>query len=792
MAVSILKFVRSESMRFIAVYVYKPEGGKKDYVGAKTGWQTKTPEECGRLQDERDLNEKRWEKGACVRKPKNGEYENYYANQVMIRPSNKYIVIDTDGEKPYKNLCEYLKDNGIVACMTDSFSKRTEDIYYKNHFWFKAEEGATYYNGCQNFKDCDIFYNASGDVQTCQVCEWLNTELDISMMATLTQSHYDAIIKLQEPKEIMKLATQKKQITIFKELKTEESESDDDDDIPEEEQKIIELVNLLSLRRAHDTNDWLYVGSVLKAINEDYELIYDKFSKKVKGKYPGKRTIRTQWKSFKWGDSMEKPMSRLCALAKEDSPDGFIEWRKKWNKTEEADDSEEALYQIMKEELEKRLFFVVESQSYYWTTDSGDLIRASHTSISRTILAPYKIGKRSFFNIWNEDPTRRSFDKMAFAPLSSNERIYNSFDGFKYDTEKTYALDYIIRCKYTTSEDKHEGKITKLNIYTILDGVEICIYENIKSDGEDRIIEYAFPKEIKKYVDTTLFLMKGDITAFYDWVAWIRQHPNKKSGKCVVLYSDTNGVGKNTLVDGIRKVIGYNTKTSSVSELCQNFNVKFCDKLLIFGDEIKAKNKDLRDELKEIITRTVMTKEAKGVDSVEIDDYCNYIFTTNNEFAFALDASDRRFIMYHLTETVMNTTTSNELHECYENKEFLEAFDWFLKTRVLPKQIEIPKNNYRKLVISLSSPAYIHMLYKNRAQFYGETCKSSELLELANNYAHFARLASGFSLQKLAKDLKAEFPESWYHRNKGFVFPEKEEYIKVLRAKRPEFFTDED
>ena len=792
MAVSILKFVRNESMRFIAVYVYKPEGGKKDYVGAKTGWQTKTPEECGRLQDERELNEIRWEKGACAKPKGNGEWENYYANQVMIRPSNKYIVIDTDGEKPYVNLCEYLKDNGIIACMTDSFSKRTEDIYYKNHFWFKAEEGATYYNGCQNYKDCDIFYNADSDVQTCQVCEWLNTELDISMMPTMTKLHYDAIIKLQEPKEIMKLATQKKQITIFKELKTEESESDDDEDVPEEEQKIIELVDLLSLRRAYDTNDWLYVGSVLKAINEDYELIYDKFSKKIKGKYPGKRAIRTQWRSFKWGDLI-KPMARLCALAKEDSPEGFIEWRHKWNKTEEADDSEEAQYAIMKEELEKRLFFVVESQSYYWTTDSEDLIRASHTSISRTILAPYKIGKRSFFNIWNEDPTRRSYDKMAFAPLSENERIYNSFKGFKYDTEKTYALDYIIRCKYITTKNELDDTITtKLNIYTVLDGVEICIHENIESDGKDRIIEYAFPKEIKKYVNVALFLMKGDITAFYDWVAWIRQYPNKKSNKCIVLYSDTNGVGKNTLVDGIRAVIGYDTKTSSVSELCQNFNVKFCDKLLIFGDEIKAKNKDLRDELKEIITRTVMTKEAKGIDSIDVADYANYIFTTNNEFAFALDSTDRRFIMYHLTETVMNTEIADDLRECYKNKEFLEAFDWFLKTRVLPKQIEIPKNNYRKLVISLSSPAYIHMLYKNRAQFYDRVCKSSELLELANNYAHFARLAGGFSLKKLAKDLKAEFPSDWYKHNKGFVFPEKEAYIKVLRAKRPEFFTDED
>jgi hypothetical protein len=631
-------------------------------------------------------------------------------------------------------------------------------------------------------------------MQTCQVCEWIDTKLDINMMPTITKLHYEAIIKLQEPKEIMKLATQKKQITIFKELQVQvkESESDDDEDIPEEEKKIIELVDLLSLRRAHDTNDWLYVGSVLKAINEDYEIIYDKFSKKINGKYPGKRAIRTQWRSFKWGDSMEKPMARLCALAKEDSPEGFIEWRHKWNKTEEVDDSEEGRYQIMKEDLEKRLFFVVESQNYYWMSDSGDLTRTSHTSISRTILAPYKIGKRSFFNIWNEDPTRRSYDKMAFAPLSENERIYNSFKGFKYDTETRYALDYIIRCKYITSKNELDNIITKLNIYTVLDGVQTCIYENIESDGIDRTVEYAFPKEIKKYVDTTLFLMKGDITAFYDWVAWIRQHPNKKSNKCIVLYSDTNGVGKNTLVDGIRAVIGYDTKTSSVSELCQNFNVKFCDKLLIFGDEIKAKNKDLRDELKEIITRTVMTKEAKGIDSVDVADYANYIFTTNNEFAFALDSTDRRFIMYHLSEVVMDVGIADELRECYENKEFLQAFDWFLKTRVLPKQIEIPKNNYRKLVISLSSPAYIHMLYKNRAEFYGQTCKSSELLELANNYAHFARLAGGFSLQKLAKDLRAEFPDAWYKHNKGFVFPTETEYKKVLRAKRPEFFTEED
>ena len=51
------------------------------------------------------------------------------------------------------------------------------------------------------------------------------------------------------------------------------------------------------------------------------------------------------------------------------------------------------------------------------------------------------------------------------------------------------------------------------------------------------------------------------------------------------------------------------------------------NKLFIYGDEINANAKKVSDKLKQVITRPTQNLEKKGIDSIEIDDYSNYIFT---------------------------------------------------------------------------------------------------------------------------------------------------------------------
>ena len=69
------------------------------------------------------------------------------------------------------------------------------------------------------------------------------------------------------------------------------------------------------------------------------------------------------------------------------------------------------------------------------------------------------------------------------------------------------------------------------------------------------------------------------------------------------------------------------------------------NKLFIYGDEIKASSKCISDKLKQVITRPTQNMEKKGKDAIEIEDYTNWLFTTNNRDAFKVEQGDRRLFL---------------------------------------------------------------------------------------------------------------------------------------------------
>ena len=56
-------------------------------------------------------------------------------------------------------------------------------------------------------------------------------------------------------------------------------------------------------------------------------------------------------------------------------------------------------------------------------------------------------------------------------------------------------------------------------------------------------------------------------------------------------------------------------------------------------------HKKVSDKQKQVITRPKQNLEKKGIESIEIDDYSNFIFTTNNENCFKIEEGDRRLLM---------------------------------------------------------------------------------------------------------------------------------------------------
>jgi hypothetical protein len=381
--------------------------------------------------------------------------------------------------------------------------------------------------------------------------------------------------------------------------------------------------------------------------------------------------------------------------------------------------------------------------------DNNELIVYCEKDI-KSILKPYG----EFFNKWSSDITRRKYLKFDFIPNSNLTNIYNRFTGFKYNNDKPVNMEKI------------QPFLDLIN--TLLDNEQVSI------------------------------------KAFLDWCAWIRQKPNLKTEKAVVLYSDTQGVGKNTLTQLISKVIGYSTTINDIKDLTKNFNNHLSNKLIICGDEIKVKAREIRDELKNMITRTEMIVEKKGIDASKISDYSNYLFTTNNQNSFYIEPTDRRFILLQLQNKVMNIETAKKLYTLIDDIETLESFDTYLKNRQLPDKLECPDNNYKKLLIAQSLPAYIQMIYKNYELYAYDKNKykpdESNLYRITDLYNHSVTYAKqnglewSFTPDKMSKDFKKEF-EKWFKKGRTYnhyQFPSEDEFLKELKEMRPELIIDLD
>jgi hypothetical protein len=627
----------------------------------------------------------------------------------------RYIVLDVDCEKSNNIVLNHCKENNYNIVSTPSYSNIHKGQKYKNHYWFKQPK-----------TDIEIRKVVSKDNQ--KMVDRFGL-LDIIIQIA---EHKDSIIDFQNISEISEDSLR------YFYMEDDESESESDDEPKEEieEDKIIDLLKLLSPTRGNTHNEFLSIGSALKSIDNDFVVLFDSFCKK-RDNYKGSKDITSKWRGF----PKNQGIGTLINMAKVDNPDKYQKWRAKWCKPEVKEDTNDE-YQIMKKELEKNLFMTTEPIGYYFINDENKPYAYNKADI-RDLLAPKEIGKKPFFDLWLKDENNRRYKKIDFCPLSSNPRIFNTFTGFKYDNEEPINYD-----------------------------------------------------KINPFINLISRLLNNDevsIKAFLDWCGWIRQRPNVKSNKAVVFYSEVQGVGKNTIIQLLVKIFtGYTSKVERIEDLTAKFNSHLSSQLFIYGDEIQAKAREIREDLKNMITRDEMKVEPKGVNSYIMKDYSNYMFTTNNRDAFFIEATDRRFYMFDLCDEIMTDETAKILYTLLKDEETLTSFDTYLKNRKLPDSLEKITNKYKESLISNSLPAYIKMIYDEPDHFADSEKTVSRLFKRAQLYAKENALQWTFSKDKFQKDFKKEFSE--FHRRTSiqriYKFPPKRELIKILLSKRKELMKE--
>jgi len=220
---------------------------------------------------------------------------------------------------------------------------------------------------------------------------------------------------------------------------------------------------------------------------------------------------------------------------------------------------------------------------------------------------------RKFIDMWLDDKFIKTYDKMIFCPNPNDSEynksnVLNSFNGFDIS-------------KYT--------------------------YDDLPTTQEERK-EYC--KEIFEYIKKISNDDDDNITFITNYISSILSKPWKKTRVYPLFKGEKTGVGKTTLFQLLRAIIGskYCLQTSSLEDkIFGKHAMGRKDKLLILLDELSYnETKKYTEQMKTAITSDTMNIEPKGINAFEYDSYENYLGASNNDIPVELTKENRRIRIF--------------------------------------------------------------------------------------------------------------------------------------------------
>ena len=384
---------------------------------------------------------------------------------------------------------------------------------------------------------------------------------------------------------------QKKKREIQKKIKeVEQEEKRDLDEIKKRHSTLFTYIDFLTKQRIDDYNSWITLGLILHSKDIPLE-IWEDISRKGDKYEPG--VCQEKWKTFtkKEADEKKAGFNTILSWIKEDDPELYA-----------------STYYGMKEEFEKSNFKVMNPFQYVRIPPpSHNPLDSSkpylQMNITPTLMYQnlYTADGQSFIQNWIKDKTIRTYEQLGFYPRKEDcpENTFNSFDGFA-----------VLNMKKTEEVD-----LTR-------------IYTQMKYlvGGNETYFEY---------------LLK--------YIAYMFQFPHLKS-QVALIFTSGQGAGKDTFWKFIGSLIGsrYSFYTSRPEDdLYGRFNIQSSQRLLILVQEMSRETFTKFDaKIKNTITDSPLSYEQKGMDTLNLPSYENYIFTTNEENPIFLEPGDRRMVIF--------------------------------------------------------------------------------------------------------------------------------------------------
>lgn len=138
-----------------------------------------------------------------------------------------------------------------------------------------------------------------------------------------------------------------------------------------------------------------------------------------------------------------------------------------------------------------------------------------------------------------------------------------------------------------------------------------------------------------------------------NWFAWIVQFPAMKTMICIILYGKQR-IGKSCVAENLMRTICGEDKlfiTASVDNLFGKFANNVGKHVVVLNEANGKDTFNIQETIKDAISRETQMLETKGVDAVKVNDYANYMLTTNNINSANTPEDDGRFMPIHCNES---------------------------------------------------------------------------------------------------------------------------------------------
>jgi hypothetical protein len=454
----------------------------------------------------------------------------------------------------------------------------------------------------------------------------------------------------------LKISTKKNDVDKFfdrindEDIKDEDNENDNDKYL-----KIQKLIKLLSESRSSNFDSWIKLNWCIINICKKENINQTKMNRLI---HQFSKLSKSNYDEDKVDDWIEKNIDKVKETGygwnylyqnciKEDAP-AFYE------------KLTQSYYNVKKEFENNHLKIIHPPFIIYVDENKDNIIQAiplcekSYRHIQAFIKEKNNNGedvykKKRFIERWLDDPQIRKYNKMVFKPPPLNVEPYD------YNTWTDFE---IIKTSYISNDKIIERFLEYTN--NLFNNVEIVNY-------------------ILAYFANRL------------------QNPANRNNVCIILYGE-EGDGKNRFFDIFKNIVGkkYFTELESGKQL---FNTHSCiekEKLFICVNEARGKdNYENADILKSRITTETLMVNPKGIQEFEIQNYCDYIMTTNNHNAVNIQDKSRRFL---LVETSSYYSRNSEFFNSFsddivDNKKALRViYEYLMKYDV--KSV-IPSGNFQ-------------------------------------------------------------------------------------------------